>query len=247
MTLAISESKLILSVDGSDMETFLFLPLIDGLLPGIVLAQHLPVAHSGIENDAFTLDTARRYARNGFAVAVPFLFHWWPKGADIELKRRESRDDRTVADMQAAFKLLQQQPGVDGQSVGIVGHCWGGRAAWLAACHIPDCRALAVFYGGNIKVGRGEGGVPPIKLAASMPCPVMGFFGNNDLNPSPSDVQDLDAALLTAGIKHHFFQFDGAGHAFQNFASAERYNAAASEESWNKVLAFLRENLGKHW
>ena len=78
-------------VQGSPMEVFLFLPETGGPHPGLVLAQHIPVGHTGVENDEFTLATARRFAANGFAVAVPFIFHWWPKDADIQVKRDESR------------------------------------------------------------------------------------------------------------------------------------------------------------
>ena len=67
------------TVNDDPMEVFMYLPDEDGPHPGIVLAMHIPVGHTGIENDTFTMKTAERYAENGFAVAVPFIFHWWPK------------------------------------------------------------------------------------------------------------------------------------------------------------------------
>lgn len=231
----------IVSVDvqGSAMDVFLFIPAANTLLPGIVLAQHIPVGHAGIENDTFTLETARRFAANGYAVAVPFIFHWWPKTDSLDKKKAESRDDRMLADISAAFEVLAQQPGVDENRIAMVGHCWGGRVAWLAACYIRSFRALAVFYGGNIKKGLGDGAVAPIDLAANIECPVIGFFGNDDSNPSPDDVADYARALDAAGIEYEFHQYDNAGHAFQNFPVAERYNEAASEDAWAKVLIFL--------
>ena len=45
-------------VQDSPMEIFLYEPEGNGPHPGIVLAQHIPVGHTGIENDAFTLKTA---------------------------------------------------------------------------------------------------------------------------------------------------------------------------------------------
>ena len=226
-------------VSGSPMEVFVFLPDGEGPHPGIVLAQHIPVGHTGIENDEFTLTTAQRFADNGYAVAAPFIFHWWPKTESMDLKKAESRDDRTVADMQAAFDLLAGLESVDPDRIAMVGHCWGGRVAWLAACHNNRYRALAVFYGGNIKKGLGEGATPPIDMADRIPCPVIGFFGNEDMNPSPEDVDDYSAALSAAGISHEFHQYDGAGHAFQNFPMPERYNEAASKDAWAKVIEFL--------
>lgn len=237
------------TVLGSPMEVFLFRPTGPGPHPGIVLAHHLPQAHAGLEHDVFTLTTAQRFADKGYVVAVPFLFHWWPKSSPMEPKRDASRDDWMVADMQAALAVLQSQSGVDATHIAVVGHCWGGRVSWLAASHIPEFVALATFYGGNVKKGLGAGAVPLISLAHDIKCPVIGFYGNNDSNPSPQDVEDYSAALSAAGVPHEFHQYDGAGHAFQNFTAPERYNAAASADAWEKVLVFLAEHTsrqGKH-
>jgi carboxymethylenebutenolidase len=78
---------------------------------------------------------------------------------------------------------------------------------------------------------------------ANIPCPVLGVFGKDDTNPSPGDVAELEAALTAAGISHTFHQYDGAGHAFQNFPNPERYREAASEDAWDKVLGFLDTQL----
>jgi len=230
-------------VDDSPMDVFLFQPEGNGPFPGIVLAQHIPVGHTGLENDEFTLTTAQRFTNHGFAVAVPFIFHWWPKSESMELKKQESRDDWTLEDVSMAFNVLAGQDGVDAERIGIVGHCWGGRVALLAACHIRQFRALAMFYGGNLKKGLGEGSIAPLDLVANIPCPVLGVFGKDDTNPSPGDVAELEAALTAAGISHTFHQYDGAGHAFQNFPNPERYREAASEDAWDKVLGFLDTQL----
>lgn len=225
------------------MEVFLFKPDGAGPHPGIVLAQHIPIGHTGIENDRFTLGTAERYAQNGYFVAVPFIFHWWPKEAEMQLKREQSRDDRMVDDIKAAFQLLDKRRDVNSGALAVIGHCWGGRVAWLGACHIPAFKAFAMFYGGRVKLAMGEGNPPPIDLAADIHCPVIGFFGNDDQNPAPADVDDYSAALTRAGVAHTFHRYDGAGHAFQDFANAERYREAQSEDAWIKVLAFLQTHL----
>lgn len=225
------------------MEVFIFRPQGAGPHPGILMAQHIPMGHTGLENDPFTLTTAQRFADNGYIVAVPFLFHWWPKTDPLEKKREESKDDWIVADMQAGMDMLQAQPGINLDRIGIVGHCWGGRVAWLAACHIRTIAALATFYGGNIKKALGAGNQPPIELTPHISCPVIGFYGNDDTNPSPTDVADYAAALKAAGIKYEFHQYDGAGHAFQNFPMPDKYKQAASDDAWAKVLRFLALHL----
>jgi len=226
------------------MEVFLFEPTGAGPHPGIVLCQHIPVGHTGVENDTVTLKTAERYAENGYVVAVPFIFHWWPKSAEMQLKRDEFRDDWTTLDLNAAFDLLAGLPNVDAKRIAIIGHCWGGRVAWLGAGTNPRYAAFACFYGGRVKLPMGPGTPPAIELTGNIKCPVVGFFGNDDTNPSPADVDDYAAALSKAGVNHVFHRYDGAGHAFQSFNSEERYRPEASEDAWVKVLAFLKEKLG---
>ena len=228
---------------GSPMEILVFAPEGEGRFPGIVVAQHLPVAHMGLEKDPFTIDVGERLARAGYACVIPYIFHWWPPEEDMAVKREAFRDDWTVADMGAAFSLLAGMEKVDGGRIGIMGHCWGGRVAWLAACHNPDYKAAAVLYGGRIKIAMGPDSVPPIELADRIACPVIGVFGNDDRNPSPADVDDLDAALTGAGVAHEFHRYDGAGHAFQDFTNDERYRKEAAADSWEKVLAFLDDRL----
>ena len=231
-----------LEVNGNPMEVFLFRPVGPGPFPGILLAMHIP-GHTGIEHDEFTLRTAERLAENGYVTAVPFIFHWWPKTDEMSVKRDGFRDDWVVADLQAALELLRRRDDVIDNRIGIVGHCWGGRVAWLGACHLQGLKAAAIFYGGRIKAGMGAGSPPAIELAGKIRCPVMGCFGNDDKNPPPEDVDDYQAALQQAGVPHTFYRYDGAGHAFQSFNSADHYREAQSEDAWEKVLVFLHENL----
>jgi carboxymethylenebutenolidase len=232
-----------LDVLGSPMEVFLFAPEGPGPHPGLILAQHLPVGHTGIENDEFTLRTAERFAAAGYYVAAPFIFHWWPKDEEMVVKAQATRDDWTVADLQATFELLAGIPEVDISAIGIAGHCWGGRVAWLGACHISMMAACAIFYGGRVKLAMGEGSPAAIELVGGIQCPVAGFFGNDDQNPTPEDVDDYSAALTEAGVEHTFHRYDGAGHAFQNFPTPERYRETQSEDAWEKVLEFFAATL----
>ena len=233
-----------LTVEGSPMETLVFEAEGDGPHPGLVIAQHLPIAHEGLEKDPFTLDCGEQFANAGYTCVIPYVFHWWSPETDIAIKREEFRDDRCVADMNAAYNLLAGMDSVDENRIGIIGHCWGGRVGWLHACHNPDYKALVTLYGGRIKLGMGEGATPPIELAGNISCPVLGIFGNEDQNPSPADVDDLDAALTNTGVDHAFHCYDGAGHGFQDFVNPDRYCEEQAKDAWTKIGVFLREKLG---
>ena len=156
-------------VQGKPMPVLVFEPEGNGPHPGLVIAQHLPVAHTGLENDPFQINVGERYAAAGYVCVIPFVFHWWPTDADIDVKRAEFRDDWTVADLSAAFALLTHMVSVDENRIGILGHCWGGRIAWLGACHEPRFKACAVFYGGRVKAPFADGAPPPITLREILP------------------------------------------------------------------------------
>jgi carboxymethylenebutenolidase len=230
-------------VNGSSMEIFMYEPEGDGPHPGIVLCQHIPVGHAGIEVDDFTLATAQRYADAGFYVAAPFIFHWWPKEETMDVKREEFRDDWTALDLQVAFDHLASQGDVDENRIGIIGHCWGGRVSLLGACHNPNYAACGVFYGGRADVTMGPGTPPVTDLMGNINCPVVGFFGNEDQNPSPELVDKYAQSLSDGDVEHVFHRYDGAGHAFQNFPTPEKYREEQSEDAWSKSIAFMKDKL----
>jgi carboxymethylenebutenolidase len=228
-----------LTVEDNPMNTLIFEPEGSGPHPGLIIAQHLPVAHEGLEKDPFTIDVGERYAAAGYVCAIPFIFHWWPPDEDIAVKREQFRDDRTVADLDATFEMLAGLDNVDENRIGILGHCWGGRVAWLGACHNTRLAGCAVFYGGRVKLPYADEGPAPIELADRIPCPVLGIFGNDDQGPSPEDVNDYEAALNASGIPNEINRYDGAGHGFQDHTNEGRYRKEQSEDAWGKALDFF--------
>ena len=192
----------------------------DSPMHTLIIVQHLPVAHEGLEKDPFTIEVVERYAAAGYVCAIPFIFHYWPPEENIAVKREEFRDDWTVDDIKATFDTLSGMDKVDADRTGILGHCWGGRVAWLSSCHIPQLKGCAVFYGGRVKVPHADNGPAPIALADRIQCPVLGIFGNDDQSPSPEDVNDYEQALVDADVLHEFHRYDGAGHGFQDHTNA---------------------------
>jgi len=232
-----------LDVQGSAMDCLVFKPKADNQFPGVIVAQHIPNAHDGLEADPFTIDIGEKFAANGYACVIPFIFHWWPPGTDLTIKREEWDDTKTVDDLAAAYDLLLNTSGVDPDRIAIMGHCWGGRMSLLGACHNPKYKVLGTLYGGRIKIGMGQGNPPPIELVNKMNCDVIGIFGKEDQNPSQSDVDDLGAALTAENIIHEFHSYDGAGHGFQDFVSEDRFHAQATEDSWEKLFNFFNARL----
>jgi carboxymethylenebutenolidase len=226
-----------LTVAGSAMEVYVDEPAGAGPHPAMVVAHHRGAL------DAFTKKFVEDLAAAGFAAAAPSLFHRRPAGEDGMESIRNLNDKELVADLTATVAYLGDLASVRADAIGIVGHCMGGRVSFLGAAAIPSIAACGIFYGGNIMKGWGEGNPPLIESAGNIKCPVIGFFGNDDENPSPADVARIDQEFKTHGVTHTFHAYDGAGHAFQNFLSEAAYREDATKDAQAKLLAFLGKTL----
>jgi len=233
-----------LNVDGNEMPAMISLPEGEGPHPALMIAMHMP-AHAGLVGDQFTEDVIQRFSENGYICIVPFIFYRFPLDMDRQIKRESLNDIEMHQDQEAAYQWLVENESVDNDRIGIVGHCLGGRQSWLSAAQNSNYKAMATMWGGNKSVGWGEGNPAPIELTPQIKCPVLGIYGNDDGNPSPEDADIEEQALKDAGVEYEFHRYDGAGHAFMNSTSdrdPDPYRHEASEDSWEKQLAFLAKH-----
>jgi len=225
------------NVDGSAMRIYLGAP--EGSTKkraGVIVAQHA----GGVDEQM--QDTVHRLHREGYVVAAPELFHRLPESAASAPVSRSTmlQDSEILADINATIAHLRSGSLPTGP-IAIIGFCMGGRVSYLAATAIAELKAAVVFYGGNTMKAMGEG-LSPFDRSPDIQCPIMGFFGAEDTNPSPADVQKIDAELTRLGKWHEFHTYQDAPHAFHNFIG-ERYRERAARSSWAAMLAFLSEQL----
>jgi carboxymethylenebutenolidase len=208
--------------------------------PGVVVIMHGP----GL--DKFVEDRVDALARHGYAAAAPDLYHRQPDdAADMMARIGRLRDAEIIADADAAVAHLRAMKETRVTDLAVLGFCMGGRITYLLAGARPAAwRAAGVFYGGNIMKAWGDGPTP-LDLTKDIAAPMIGFFGQEDTNPSPADVDAIDAELSRHGKAHEFHRYEGAGHAFLNFTNAERYRASQAKDAWEKMLAFLGRHLKK--
>jgi carboxymethylenebutenolidase len=228
-------STVSIPAQGGKMDVLLGAPEGEGPFPTIVVAHH----RWGL--DPFTRSVIERLNTNGFIAGAPNLYHRRPAGEDTSESMKFLDDEEIIADVKTTAAYLQSQKQAKRGAEGMMGHCMGGRVAFLGAASHPF-KAAVMLYGGSILVPRAPGKQPAIARAPGIACPMLGFFGKEDKNPSPADMAAIDAELTRLGKKHEFRAYDGAGHAFQNFQD-ERYREAASEDAWRRYLAFFREAL----
>jgi carboxymethylenebutenolidase len=224
-----------IQVDGVPMRICYAEPDGDGPHPAMVIMFH----RGGF--DDFTTGLADKLAAAGYLAAAPDLYHW-PPVHDVPADNPFPRDPQIIKDVAATVDWLGNR-NADSGRIGIIGHCMGGRMAFLGASVNPAFNAAVIYYSGNMFKPWSDDGPQPFDLLKDISGPVIGFFGNDDQNPSPDDVSKISAELDKHGIEHDFNRYDGAGHAFQNFLSAERYREEATKDSWGKTEEFLKRVL----
>jgi carboxymethylenebutenolidase len=229
--------EITVKVGDGTMGIFTAEPQGTGPHPAVVLIHH----RDGV--DEFTRVTCERLAKEGFFAAAPNLYHRRPADEDSAVSRQKLTDGEVVADIDACVKQLQALPAVKGDRIAIMGHCMGGRMAYLGAASNSAFKAAVVLYGGGIFRAEGEGRLPPIAHTPNIKCAIAGFFGREDKNPSPDDVERISQELKKHSIRHDFRIYDGAGHAFQNFSNKASYREEASEDAWRRLVPFLKTEL----
>jgi carboxymethylenebutenolidase len=195
---------------------------------GIVVIQEIWGVNSHIR------DVTDRYAKEGYLAVAPAIFDRLEKGVTM--------DEYTQDTMQKGFGYMQKvdqdkalldvaaavQEASKGGKVGVVGFCFGGRMAWLAAARVDGIAAAVPYYGG---------GVP--QLASEKPkVPVMLHFGEKDQHIPVSSVEEFKKVHPTLPVYIY-----AADHGF-NCDQRGSYDAAAAKLAQDRTLEFFRKHVG---
>ncbi len=173
------------------------------------------------------------YAAAGYFAIAPQIFD--RVEPDIELGYEEADMNTGIGiiseKLDHAAVPLDIQAAINAASahgkVGVVGYCFGGRLAWIAACELDGVSAASSYYGGGIadEVGR------------TAKCPVIMHFGELDQHIPLSDVDKVKAAQ--PGVPVYVYVAD---HGF-NCDHRASYDATASALAKERTLAFFGDNL----
>ena len=125
-----------------------------------------------------------------------------------------------VADIAAAVAVLDPP-------VGVVGYCWGGSLAWLAATRVPGVACSVGYYGGHIAEFKEE----------TPQCPVLLHFGEQDAGIPLDDVEAVRAAQPDVPI--HLYP---AGHGF-NCPDRASYAPESAKLARERTMAFLTHHM----
>ncbi len=171
------------------------------------------------------------YAERGYETLVPSLFDRFGRGfpeRDTDPALMAQQMGYGAETGWGADVLDAVQAAIDalGPPVFVMGFCFGGTTAWLAAARCTGIAAAACYYGGNI-----------IDYVAETPAtPTILHFGRTDELIPPADV----AAIREAHPDLPVFEYD-AGHAF---VAPNGYDAEAEHLSTLRTLAHFSRNSG---
>lgn len=143
----------------------------------------------------------------------------------------------------AALDVLKSQPECDPAKLAAIGYCFGGSTALQLAYTGADLKAVATFHAALPAPKEAE--AKAIKPA------ILVCHGADDKFIMPDAIKAFRSALDSARTKYQFVEFPGAVHSF-TVPEADKvgnpgmkYNKAADEGSWKKMLELFKEHLGK--
>ncbi len=185
--------------------------------------------------NAHIRSVADHFASHGYLAIAPALFDRKERGVELGYEG---------ADMQKAMSLLPSKPeDIEGAltdigaavayardeyktQVGVVGYCWGGSMAWLAAAQLPIAAAVG-YYGGFIAKFLDQAPKVPLLL----------HFGKHDDHIPMADIEKIQAAYPQIPV----YLYD-AGHGF-NCSSRGSYDAPSAKLALERTLSFFAEHL----
>jgi carboxymethylenebutenolidase len=176
---------------------------------------------------------ADRFAAAGYHAVAPALFDRLRPGIELGYGPddiAEGRDLRTQIKLEDTLHDVQaaiDEAGKRGK-VAVVGYCWGGSLAYLAATRLKGLACAIGYYGGMIAEHRKE----------MVRVPTILHFGETDQSIPMSDVEKVREAHPDMSI----FVYP-AGH---GFSCDERgsYEPKSHELALERTLKFMAEKMG---
>ena len=183
----------------------------------------------------YVQSVADDWAHDGFLAIAPAMFDRIEPNVKLSYTPEDSakamsflpRIDmaKSVLDLDAAIQWLRSETPCN---VGVVGYCYGGTMAWLAATRLK-VEAAVGYYGGNIASFVNE----------EPQCPVMLHFGEDDAHIPAAAIAKIQSAHPEVPI----FLYPNAGHAFNRMQDHKSYVLEAARQAKSRSLMFFNQHL----
>jgi carboxymethylenebutenolidase len=212
---------------GSDTTGYLALPPGENKAPGLILLQEWWGLNDHIK------DLADRFAREGFLVIAPDLYHGVSTQDATEAGQlmTDLKFIDAVDEIEGAMATLRAHSRSNGK-VAVTGFCMGGALTLASATAIEGLSAAVPFYG-----------IPDLKAwdITKITAPILGHFATRDGWVPPAKAQAIKEQLDALGRSFELCVYD-ADHAFANDTRPAVYNADAAKLAWDRTISFLRHH-----
>jgi carboxymethylenebutenolidase len=215
--------------NGDKIRGYLVQPAGSGPWPAVL------VIHENRGLNPYIEDVARRAAVEGFLALAPdglSPLGGYP-GNDDDGRAMQAKLDQAKLrqDMLNGARWLKAHE-CSTNKLGATGFCWGGGTTnFLAVAMGADLQAAVPYYG----VAAETASVPKIKA------PLLVHLAENDARVNET-YPTYEQALKKAGARYAIHSYPGTQHGFHN-NSTPRYNEAAAKLSWERTVAFFKQNL----
>jgi carboxymethylenebutenolidase len=167
------------------------------------------------------------FAAEGYVTIAPSLFDRAKRGVSLGYTPEDVQQgrgyvlqipmDKILLDINSCINVVRHAG-----PVAVVGYCWGGTLAHLAACELPVAAAVA-YYGSRIVEN----------LDKRTHAPVLYHFGERDKSIPPEAIEKIRAADPTGEI--HVYPAD---HGF-NCDQRAAFDAPSAKLARERTLQFL--------
>ena len=216
----------ITAADGHKLSAWIAVPSITPRA-GLVIAQEM----YGV--NGYLKGVCAWYAGHGYLAIAPALYDRVEPGLTFEYSDADNarakalyRDydwSKALADLEAARDAVAHVG-----KVGLLGFCFGGSLAWMAACRSRFDAAVS-YYGGEINRFLDE----------DARCPVECHVGALDTALSPDKI----AVFRARHPEVPFHIYPGARHGFDNAGRGPRHHPEAARQARALSLGFLARYL----
>ena len=163
--------------------------------------------------------------------------------ANLWMEQVLADPDMLMARCRLILNDFSDQLAVDGDLLGAIGFCFGGKIVLDMAREGMPLKAVATFHGNPS---------PKQPADEKFTAKVLVAHGRDDSMVSMDAIEDLKKELDGADVDYTIDVYDGAKHGFTNPNADKRaaengvdlgYNETAAKQSWDNMLEFMKANL----
>ena len=192
---------------------------------GIVVVQEIFGVNAHMRN------VVDRFAQAGYTSIAPAFFDHVETGVELDYDEESFKRGRSLTGEVGIERALEDVASAaesirSAGRIGVVGYCWGGSVALLAATRLG--LPAVSYYGARNVAFLGE----PLRA------PVQFHFGERDASIPAEAVQKHREAYPDMEIYTY-----PAGHAFNRDVDTGHYDAASARLASERTLAFFAKNL----